>query len=277
MNFCFPNVQRPMWKSLRPPESTQFARHIIRHQNHGHRVRLRIARGRHRRPFLSQAGWHQFRTQPRPPVWPGNYSSSSRPRPPHLVSRRAEPLEVACRAFSPVAATTGSTTFRESMLFTHRGLSGPAILQISSFWQPGQPLTFDLLPITRATPGSAMRVNPARPYDRFFPDSGRSDSRGVDKSIRSRQASAALPQSGYSGGDTAPAHVEPELTGTEGYPKAEVTLGGVNTSELSSKTMESRKIRACVFIGEVVDVTGWLGGYNFQWAWASGNAAGQVV
>jgi predicted Rossmann fold flavoprotein len=178
----------------------------------------------------------------------------------------------------PVAATAGSTTFRESLLFTHRGLSGPAILQISSFWQPGQPLTFDLLP---DHPGDAW-VGDAR-------QSGETMRQILSKlwpqrfaEEWTRQYTTDQPLRHCRNKDIAAAtqHLHawsPELTGTEGYPKAEVTLGGVNTSEISSKTMESRKIPGLYFIGEVVDVTGWLGGYNFQWAWASGNAAGQVV
>ncbi len=178
----------------------------------------------------------------------------------------------------PVAATTGTTTFREALLFTHRGLSGPAILQISSFWQPGQPISFDLLP---DYPGDAWLGNARQSGEtirqvlsrllpqRFAEEWTRHYT--VDKPLRhcrNPEISAA----------TQHLHAwTPVLEGTEGYPKAEVTLGGVSTSELSSKTMESRKVPGLYFIGEVVDVTGWLGGYNFQWAWASGNAAGQVV
>ncbi|MBN8711067.1 MAG: hypothetical protein BGO12_23780 [Verrucomicrobia bacterium 61-8] len=178
----------------------------------------------------------------------------------------------------PVAATVGPTIFRESLLFTHRGLSGPAILQISSFWHPGGPIAFDLLP---DHPGEAWLGNSRQSGEtvrqvlsRLWPQRFAEEwarRHAMDKPLRHyrNQEIAEITRQihGWS----------PALDGTEGYPKAEVTIGGVNTSELSSKTMESRKIPGLYFIGEVVDVTGWLGGYNFQWAWASGHAAGQVA
>jgi len=178
----------------------------------------------------------------------------------------------------PVAATIGPTTFRESLLFTHRGLSGPAILQISSFWQPGGPITFDLLPDhqgdawlgnSRQSGETVRQVLSWLWPQRFAEEWARHHA--MDKPLRHyrNQEIAEI---------TRQIHAwSPALDGTEGYPKAEVTIGGVNTSELSSKTMESRKVPGLYFIGEVVDVTGWLGGYNFQWAWASGHAAGQVA
>ncbi len=131
----------------------------------------------------------------------------------------------------------GKTIFRENVLFTHRGLSGPAILQISSYWKPGDPLIVE--PKTR-------------PW------------RFVQK-WRELHGQAAME------------NWELSPSGTEGYAKAEVTLGGVDTAELSSKTMEARRVPGLYFIGEVVDVTGHLGGFNFQWAWASGFVAGQYV
>ncbi|PTX94128.1 aminoacetone oxidase family FAD-binding enzyme [Spartobacteria bacterium LR76] len=178
----------------------------------------------------------------------------------------------------PVVAKTGPASFHESLLFTHRGLSGPAILQISSFWKPGQPISFDLLPdhpgeswlgASRQS-GETIRQVLSRLWPQRFAEEW-TRHHAVEKPLghcRNPEIAAV----------TQCLHAwSPDLQGTEGYPKAEVTLGGVNTSELSSKTMESRKVSGLYFIGEVVDVTGWLGGYNFQWAWASGHAAGQVV
>ncbi len=165
--------------------------------------------------------------------------------------------------------------FREKMLFTHRGLSGPAVLQISSYWERGRPITLDLAPesepIASVTQGtrrdaaalkSALReVLPHRLADRW-----------ADLHIPSRWTNSALEEL------SSQLHrwiITP--AGTEGYEKAEVTAGGVDTNELSAKTMESRKVPGLYFIGEVVDVTGHLGGFNFQWAWASGFCAGQTV
>lgn len=178
----------------------------------------------------------------------------------------------------PVVAKTGPASFHESLLFTHRGLSGPVILQISSFWKPGQPISFDLLPdhpgeswlgASRQSGETIRQV-----LSRLWPQ------RFAEEWTRHHAAEKPL---GHCRNPEIAAVTQclhawnPDLEGTEGYPKAEVTLGGVNTSELSSKTMESRKVPGLYFVGEVVDVTGWLGGYNFQWAWASGHAAGQVV
>ena len=173
---------------------------------------------------------------------------------------------------------TGKQKFRENILFTHRGLSGPAILQISSYWSSGQPIEINLLPdenseelllAEQSSPlnfsiwlGSylparfakawAMMNAEAKPLRQF----NLKELRRVAEKIH---------------------HWQITPNGTEGYAKAEVTSGGVETKELSSKTMEAEKVSGLFFIGEVVDVTGQLGGYNFQWAWASGNAAGQFV
>jgi len=166
-------------------------------------------------------------------------------------------------------------TFRERMLFTHRGISGPAALQISSYWNGQEPVSLDLAPERSlvsdlrargqrdgASWKSLLRdVLPRRLADRWLevkPLAGNSDSAFIDGE---RQVH------GW--------RVSPE--GTEGFGKAEVTAGGVDTDELSAKTMESRKIPGLFLIGEVVDVTGQLGGFNFQWAWASGFCAGQVL
>lgn len=179
-----------------------------------------------------------------------------------------------------VVAAAGRRKFRERMLFTHRGLSGPAILQISSYWKPGEAIEIDLLPQLdfpallreRRAAGDrsevrtiASRFLPKRLADRWFEIHGPSKpvvalgDREIDAISQALRAWRVKP------------------AGTEGYDKAEVTAGGVDTAELSSKTFEARKAPGLYFIGEVVDVTGQLGGFNFQWAWASGFAAGQAV
>jgi predicted Rossmann fold flavoprotein len=177
-----------------------------------------------------------------------------------------------------VVASCGAQQFREMMLITHRGLSGPAILQISSYWNwtTGDPLSIDLAPgqawttplrdpkahRDRQAARSALRkVLPARLADRWIEQQAPRD--WTNRSLDAWEE-------GIHRWEVTPA-------GTEGYQKAEVTAGGVDTGELSSKTMESRKVRGLFFIGEVVDVTGHLGGFNFQWAWASGVCAGQAV
>jgi predicted Rossmann fold flavoprotein len=180
---------------------------------------------------------------------------------------------------APVRASAGRAAFREAALFTHRGLSGPAILQVSSYWRHGESVAVDFLPdaatgwliaAKRAEPRATLRSLLAR----ILPD---------------RLASALAEQLGPSGGladfrDAALQQAEQRLAawpflpnGTEGFAKAEVTVGGISTAELSSKTMEAKKLPGLYAIGEAVDVTGWLGGYNFQWAWASGWAAGQAI
>ncbi|HEX3103284.1 MAG TPA: NAD(P)/FAD-dependent oxidoreductase [Terriglobales bacterium] len=175
-----------------------------------------------------------------------------------------------------VVASIGAQSFREKMLITHRGLSGPAILQISSYWKPGQPVSLDLAPERELT---ADLRDPKKPRDLS------SAKAAFKAALPNRMAERWLdvyPPHGWSN------HALDELerlahnwqiipAGTEGYAKAEVTAGGVDTNELSAKTMESRKVPGLFFIGEVVDVTGHLGGFNFQWAWASGFSAGQAV
>ncbi len=184
----------------------------------------------------------------------------------------------------PVTATANGTSFSNFMLITHRGISGPAILQISSFWQPGDTLELDLLPgrdaletllgLQRERPGAELKtvlgellpkrfaqrlcehwlaaLRPARPMKQF-------------NLPQLREVAATL-------------QAWPLVaSGTEGYRTAEVTLGGVDTDGLSSTTMQSKRVPGLYFIGEVVDVTGWLGGYNFQWAWASAHACGTAI
>lgn len=185
----------------------------------------------------------------------------------------------------PVEVETGAKKtrgwFKEDLLFTHRGLSGPAILQISSYWQPGTPLTINLVPDmdiaqTLIDGKSTLKKNlgnllaqwlPSRLADEWLRINGFvTDARIADMPDKElRRLGTSLNQWA----------IVPD--GTEGYRKAEVTLGGVDTRELSQQTMMVNKVPGLHFVGEAIDVTGWLGGYNFQWAWASGVAAGQAV
>jgi predicted Rossmann fold flavoprotein len=177
---------------------------------------------------------------------------------------------------APVIAHAGGASFAEAALFTHRGLSGPAILQISSYWRHGEPIGIDFLP---GRQGWLLAAKRARP---------RASLRSVlGELLPDRLAEALAERIAVAGAldekrDAALAEIEQRLAywtfrpnGTEGFAKAEVTVGGISTDGLSSKTMEARKVPGLYAIGEAVDVTGWLGGYNFQWAWSSGWAAGQ--
>ena len=175
-----------------------------------------------------------------------------------------------------VVATCVGQRFREKMLITHRGLSGPAILQISSYWRKEQPILLDLVPEGKVTAPLLQPVSPRTAatlraaLQMFLPN--RLAQRWLDVHGPSAWTNAALGEFEHQ------LHEWPMLpSGTEGYAKAEVTIGGVNTDELSPKTMESRKVPGLFFIGEVVDVTGHLGGFNFQWAWASGACAGRAL
>ncbi len=174
-----------------------------------------------------------------------------------------------------VVVATDHQSFREKMLITHRGLSGPAILQISSYWKKGGAIRVDLAPDRDAT--AAIRDDKVRDmatarsaFQRILPK--RFATRWLDLHEPSDWTNHSLEEleREVHNWTVAPAD-------TEGYEKAEVTAGGVDTNELSSKTMESRKVPGLFFIGEVVDVTGHLGGHNFQWAWASGAAAGRAA
>ncbi|HEX8814735.1 MAG TPA: NAD(P)/FAD-dependent oxidoreductase [Terriglobales bacterium] len=175
-----------------------------------------------------------------------------------------------------VVTSCGQQQFREKMLITHRGLSGPAILQISSYWENGSSVGIDLAPqceVTSAFEDAKVARNPATLKARlreFLP--ARFADRWMEFHTPSQFTNAAL-------ADFEQRIHDWELTpaGTEGFEKAEVTVGGVDTDDLFAKTMESRKVPGLFFIGEVVDVTGQLGGFNFQWAWASGFSAGRAV
>ncbi|MCA0889810.1 NAD(P)/FAD-dependent oxidoreductase [Qipengyuania flava] len=180
---------------------------------------------------------------------------------------------------APVVTSAGKARFAEAALFTHRGLSGPAILQASSYWRPGEPLFIDFLPeesgdfllqAKRETPRATLRGwlrerLPARLADILAERLGLEVEFGnaPDKALRA--AGERLKRWTF------------QPNGTEGFAKAEVTVGGIATAELSSKTMAARRVPGLYAIGEAVDVTGWLGGYNFQWAWASGVAAGEAL
>ena len=175
-----------------------------------------------------------------------------------------------------VIASCDGQQFREKMLITHRGLSGPAILQISSYWKKLHPIALDLAPDSELTtifrdPKTPRTLTALRSEFR----------KTVPARLADRWLEHHAPQSWT---NTALSDLEQQAhawtilpAGTEGYDKAEVTCGGVDTDELSAKTMESRKVPGLFFIGEVVDVTGHLGGFNFQWAWASGAAAGRAL
>lgn len=181
---------------------------------------------------------------------------------------------------APARITVGHTSFDEALLFTHRGLSGPAVLQASSYWREGEPIHVTLLPDEdiymqlrkrRAQSGRRKLTNelgqilPARLVDHFTQNIHLSGN-------LADQSDAALRKMADAFQDW---HLHP--SGTEGYRTAEVTLGGVSTDDLSAKTMEAKAVPGLYFIGEAVDVTGWLGGYNFQWAWSSGMAAARAL
>jgi predicted Rossmann fold flavoprotein len=174
--------------------------------------------------------------------------------------------------------SVGKAAFRENILFTHRGLSGPAILQISNYWQGGRAVTVDLLPDEDVQAilmeNRQRRVGLINLFSQYLPQ------RFVDAFAVQNFPDKTLDQISNKDRQMIADHLNDwkvEFRRTEGYDRAEVTLGGVSTSELSSKTMESKKVSGLFFIGEVVDVTGWLGGYNFQWAWSSGYAAGKAI
>ncbi len=202
---------------------------------------------------------------------------------PALVPLTLGGEEIDLREIPGVSAETvarcGGGQFRENLLVTHRGLSGPAVLQISSYWRAGETIRFDLLP--DAAPDWLLAAKRAAP---------RSNLRAqLRAALPDRLADVLAERLGHAGDlgnlpDTALRAAQAQLAdwpitpnGSEGYAKAEVTIGGISTAELSQQTMGARKVPGLFAIGEALDVTGWLGGYNFQWAWASGYAAGMAI
>jgi predicted Rossmann fold flavoprotein len=180
----------------------------------------------------------------------------------------------------PVRVSAGKAAFDEALLFTHRGLSGPAILQVSSYWREGQPVTIDLAPGVdilaelkaekavqgRQAPATALARRLPRRLAQWIAEEQEATGNLADLNAARLEALAGAVNRWT---------VKP--VGSEGYRTAEVTLGGVDTRALDSRTMAAKAVPGLYFIGEAVDVTGWLGGYNFQWAWASGWCAGQAV
>jgi predicted Rossmann fold flavoprotein len=201
---------------------------------------------------------------------------------PALVPLTLGPEEVLFRELSgvacPVTARVGHVAFVEAALFTHKGLSGPAILQVSSYWSPGDSVSLTVLPDAARLLREARRLTPRAQLKA-----------ALAERLPRRLAEALAQRIGIETelGNTPDARLDAAAevltaltfrpTGTEGYGKAEVTAGGIDTDELSSRTMEARRVPGLFAIGEAVDVTGWLGGYNFQWAWSSGVAAGQAI
>ena len=178
----------------------------------------------------------------------------------------------------PSVARVGDAVFEEAALFTHKGLSGPAILQVSSFWTPGAAVTLTVLPDAAAKLRDAKRRMPRAYLGAALAEHlptrlarALAARTGVEREL-GNVADAALDRAA---GTLTDLTFHP--TGTEGYAKAEVTAGGIDTAGLSSTTMEARSVPGLHAIGEAVDVTGWLGGYNFQWAWSSGVAAGRAI
>ncbi|MDB5688789.1 MAG: hypothetical protein JWL91_665 [Sphingomonas bacterium] len=202
---------------------------------------------------------------------------------PALVPLTLPGAESLFRALSgvsaPVVARCGKAAFAEAALFTHRGLSGPAILQVSSYWRRGDDVAIDFLPDRR--PGWLVAAKRTRPRAALRTTLG--------AALPDRLAGALADRLGIEGeigarSDAALTEIERKIAdwrflpdGSEGFAKAEVTVGGIDTAGLSSQTMAARKMPGLYAIGEAVDVTGWLGGYNFQWAWASGWAAAQAL
>ena len=197
-----------------------------------------------------------------------------------LSGKHAERLHDLAGVALPVEARCNGASFRNFMLVTHRGISGPAILQISNYWQPGDDLRLDLLPATdvdallrdwqQSRRDAELKTLLAEVLPKRFAQ------RLCEHWLASKPLRQYTPRE--LDGIAALLRDWPLVaSGTEGYRTAEVTLGGVDTDGLSSSTMMSRHVPGLHFIGEVVDVTGWLGGYNFQWAWASGHAAGQAL
>jgi predicted Rossmann fold flavoprotein len=191
---------------------------------------------------------------------------------PALVPLKAKPDELEfyknlSGVSLPAIASCGTTSFQESILFTHRGLSGPAILQISSYWREGQSISLDLAPGIDALKFLKERKH-ARP---------KAELKTILAELLPQRLAQAIAPTDLIQLAALLKNWTTKPDGSEGFAKAEVTAGGIDTNQLSSKTMEAKAVSGLYAIGEAVDVTGWLGGYNFQWAWASGWCAGQAV
>jgi len=201
-----------------------------------------------------------------------------------LSGKHQERLDGLSGVAFPVTATANGTSFSNFMLLTHRGVSGPAILQVSSYWQPGDALLLDLLPGSDAME-TLLRLRRERPAAELRTLLGELLPRRFAQRLCETWLAPLRPQRPVRQFNERELREVATLlqawplvaSGTEGYRTAEVTLGGVDTDGLSSTTMQSRHVPGLYFIGEVVDVTGWLGGYNFQWAWASAHAAGTAL
>ena len=202
---------------------------------------------------------------------------------PALVPLTLGEEEALFRSLSGVAAevvaSAGKARFREAALFTHKGISGPAILQISSYWRPGDSIGVDFLP--DRTAGWTLEAKRTRPRTHFHTLLGEILPGRLAEALAKRIGLwgelANLPDRKLEEAERRLAGWRFTPNGSEGFAKAEVTAGGIATDRLSSQTMEARDVPGLFVIGEAVDVTGWLGGYNFQWAWASGWAAGQAL
>ena len=201
---------------------------------------------------------------------------------PGLVPLTFTPAQQAFHELSglalPVVARCNGAAFEEALLFTHRGISGPATLQISSYWREGDTVLVDFLTDSRCERAIVAARATGKELGGILTEW--MPRRFVEAWCAAHAPKKPLVHYTKKEFDDTLALLRAwpfPAAGTEGYPKAEVTLGGVDTAGLSSKTMESRTVPGLYFIGEVVDVTGWLGGYNFQWAWASGHAAGEVA
>ncbi len=191
---------------------------------------------------------------------------------PALVPLKAKPDELEfyknlSGVSLPAIASCGTASFQESILFTHRGLSGPAILQISSYWREGQPISLDLAPGIDALKFLKERKH-ARP---------KAELKTILAELLPQRLAQAMAPTDLNQLAALLKNWTMTPEALEGFAKAEVTAGGIDTNQFSSKTMEAKAVSGLYAIGEAVDVTGWLGGYNFQWAWASGWCAGQAV
>jgi predicted Rossmann fold flavoprotein len=197
-----------------------------------------------------------------------------------FAEQELEPLKPLAGVSVTGSVTTGKNSFDEAVLFTHRGLSGPAVLQISSYWREGQSISVNLSGQTdtaahlRALRGQTGRIALRTALAQILPERLARHIEDVS-AITGNLADQSNATIERIAGLVHAWHMRP--VGTEGYRTAEVTLGGVDTDALDARTMEAKAVSGLYFIGEVVDVTGWLGGYNFQWAWSSGWAAGQAV